>query len=155
MAMQWRWSLGVLKDWEAEPLVFCPVLTNRTALSTLTGRNLHSYHWLCRFAWFFSNLKLFTCLFRRMKTPWYLNWKATKEKQNKLCSLKALLNPTNGCPAIFSLGFLFQWNTHPSLKEHQSMVFRQSLFHADCGISLKSRAIYIRVSLGPFWPWNM
>lgn len=131
MAMQWRCPLGELKDWEAEPLACSPVLMNLTALSALAWRLLHSYHWLHQFAWFSSNLKLFTCLFWKMKTPCYLNWKGRKKKQDKPCSLKALLNPINGSPAILSLGFMLQWIT--SLFQRASIHgAKQSLFHADC-----------------------
>lgn len=155
MGMQWKRSLGVLKDWEDEPLAFCPVLTNLTALSTLTGRILHSYHWLHQFDDFLQIWNLFTCLFWRVNTPCYLNWKGAKEKQDKPHSLKALLNPIHCCPAIFSLGFLFQWST--SLFKRAPIHGVQAVLISCwlCGHFLKSRTICMGVSPGPFQPWNM
>lgn len=155
MGMQWKWSLGVLKDWAAEPLACCPVLINLTAFSTLTWRFLHSHHWLHQFVWFSSNLKLFTCLFWKMQTPCYLNWKGTKKKQDKPRSLKALLNPVGGCPAIFSLGFLFQWST--SLFKRAPLHGVQAVLISCwlCGNFVKSRTVCVGVSPRPFQPWNM
>lgn len=131
---------SVLKDCAAASLAHCPVLLNLTTLSTLTWRLLCSYRWDHLFAWFFQTWELFTFLFWRMQKSHYPNWKGSEIKQNNVPWIwKVLSNPADGCAAIVSLCFLFQWST--LLIKRASLHGVQAIFIACwlCGNFLKSR----------------
>lgn len=88
---------------------------------------------------FLQTWELFTCLFSKMQKSHYLNWKGTEKKQDKMpCNGKVLSNPTDGCPAMILLCFLFQWGTprtkRASLHDVQTVVIACWL----CGNFLKS-----------------